>query len=146
MQYFFQPSFILEVKKLLKNNSYKDCENALIESVFKQNFEEIKVKCSALRLNPSGVNPIAKLRIGFETGKRSEYRLYVFVIIKEDKFYFSHLYPKTGTKGKSALKSKEETEIIRQLLEDVKNDKAIKVFFHPNLNKICYMSNQEIVF
>ncbi len=122
MQYFFQPSFISEVDKLLKNNSFKDCENALIEGVFRQKPEDIKVKCSALRLNPSGTNPIAKLRIGFETGKSSAYRLYVFVVLKDDKFYFSYIYPKTGTKrkSKSALKGKDEKEIIKQLLVDVK--------------------------
>ena len=91
MQYFFQETFIKKVKKLLKNNSYKNCEDAIIQDIFKSSFEEIKTNCSAKRLNPDAKNPIAKLRISFNSGKSSSYRLYVFTIIQDKKLYFAYL-------------------------------------------------------
>ena len=114
MQYFVKESFVSTVNKLLKNNSYQDCEKAIIENVFNVSSENLFALCSALRLNASPETPIAKLRINFNKGKSSSYRMYVFALIKNEEIYFAHIYPKTGTKNQAALGAKEEKSIIKE--------------------------------
>lgn len=146
MQYFVQETFVTKVKILSKNNSYKDCENAIIESVFKVTPESLLALCSAQRLNTSSQNAIAKLRISFNAGKSSSYRIYVFALIKDEHVYFAYIYPKTGSKSQAALDTKEEKTIIRELLENYKANKFSEVFLNTASNKICYSSSKEYVF
>jgi hypothetical protein len=138
MQFFFQQSFIKSIQKLLKKKAYRDCEAALIKSIFELSDEEIFSKSEAYRVNPSGKNPIAKLRVASNKGKSSSYRLYVFVVIRNGKINFGHLYPKTGPKSQEALSAKEENEVIKSLLNDVKSDALHEVFLDRQKQKICY--------
>lgn len=108
MKFFFQKGFISEVKKLLKKNSYRDCEKAIIDDVFKLESDNLLAQCVAYRLNPNARNPIAKLRAGSKQGKSSSYRIYLIAISVENNYYFGHIYPKQGVYGKNSLKSKEE--------------------------------------
>lgn len=142
MQFFFQQTFIDSIKKLLKKKSYRDCESALIKSIFELSDEEIHAISEAYRLNPSGKNPITKLRVAADKGKSSSYRLYAFVIIKDGNFYIGHLYPKTGPKGKEALTEKEEIEVIKSLLKDVKSKNYSEVFLDQQKQKICYSKDK----
>lgn len=146
MQYFIQEAFINTVDKLAKNNSYEDCENAIIENIFKVSPDGLFAMCSAMRLNASPHAPIAKLRVNFKKGKSSSYRMYVFALIKNEEIYFAHIYPKTGTKNQDALSSKEEKSIIKELLENYKTQKFSEVFLNNESNKICYLSTKENVF
>lgn len=146
MQYFVQESFVNTVEKLLKNNSYQDCEKAIIENVFKVSPENLFALCSALRLNASPETPIAKLRINFNKGKSSSYRMYVFALIKNEEIYFAHIYPKTGTKNQAALGAKEEKSIIKELLENYKEQLFLEVFLNKENSKICYSLTNENVF
>lgn len=145
MQYFFQEKFIATIKNLLKKKSYKDCELALIKGIFKSTREELFTNCSANRLNASAKNPIVKIRISGDKGKRSSYRLYFFAIIKEEKLYFGHLYPKIGSKGQITLSQKEEKNIISSLLNDIKEGTTMEVYLDNSKNKICYRSNTKTV-
>lgn len=145
MQYFFQDSFIATVKSLLKKNSYKDCEEALIAHVFKPNAEEFLEQCSGFRLNPDAKNPIVKLRIAYNKGKSGSYRLYFFVIKKKEKLYFGHLYPKFGKKGRQALNHQEEKEVINSLLIAAKSNALAEVYWDVAKNKICYCSTNKKV-
>jgi len=142
MQYFFQQSFIKSIRKLLKKKSYTDCEAALIKSVFKLSEEKLFSISEAYRVNPSGKNPIAKLRVAGGRGKSSSYRLYVFVVIRNRKIHFGHLYPKTGPKGQEALSVKEENEVIKSLLNDVKLNSLQEVFLDRSKQKICYTKDK----
>ena len=146
MQYFVQESFVSTVDKLLKNNSYQDCEKAIIDNIFNVFSEILFAKCSALRLNASPETPIAKLRINFNKGKSSSYRMYVFALIKKEEIYFAHIYPKTGTKNQAALGAKEEKSIIKELLENYKEKLFLEVFLNKENSKICYYSTNENVF
>ena len=141
MQYFFQENFIATIKTLLKKKSYKDCELAIIKGIFKPTKEELFANFTANRLNASAKNPIVKIRISSDKGKRSSYRLYFFAIIKKEQLYFGHLYPKTGSKGQTALSQNEEKNIIRSLLSDVKEGATMEVYLEKSKNKICYCSN-----
>jgi hypothetical protein len=146
MQYFVQESFIITVDKLAKNNSYEDCEKAIIENVFKVSSDSLFAMCSAMRLNASPKSPIAKLRVNFNKGKSSSYRMYVFALVKNEEIYFAHIYPKAGTKNQDALSSKEEKSIIKKLLENYKEKQFSEVYLNKDTNKICFISSQENVF
>lgn len=146
MKFFFLKSFISEVKKLLKKNSYKDCEKAIIKDIFKIESDDLLAQCVAYRLNPNAKNPIAKLRAGNEQGKSSSYRVYLIAIAIKNNYYFGYIYPKQGVYGKSALKSKEETKIIKDLLNDIKNDDVIEVKLNESKDKICLVSDNSELF
>jgi len=107
--------------------------------------EEFLTNCSANRLNPNAKNPIVKLRIAYNKGKSASYRLYFFAIIKEEKLYLGHLYPKTGAKGQEVLSKKEENEVIKSLLSDVKSGTTKEVYLDITKNKICYSFNNDEV-
>ena len=145
MQFFFQQTFIDSVQKLLKKKSYRDCEAALIKSIFNLSDEDIFSISEAYRLNPSGKNPISKLRVASDRGKSSSYRLYIFVIVKNEKVHFGHLYPKTGPKGKEVLTSSEEREIIKSLLEEAKLKTTREVFLDFGKQKICFVKTKKTV-
>ena len=146
MQYYFQDTFIKEVKKLLKKKSYKDCEKALIADIFNLSVEDIFANCSAFRLNAGAKNPIAKLRLSFDSGKSSGYRVYVFAMIVDEKIFFAYLYPKTGKYGQDSLSAKVEAAKIKSLLADIKSDKLEEVYLDKKQDKICYSSDKKKVF
>lgn len=146
MKFFFQKSFISEVKKLLKKNSYKDCEKAIIKDIFKLESDDLFAQCVAYRLNPNAKNPIAKLRAGNEQGKSSSFRVYLIAVAIKNNYYFGYIYPKQGVYGKNSLKSKEETKIIKNLLDDIKKDDVIEVKLNKSKDKICYCSDNKDVF
>lgn len=145
MRYFFQDTFVHTVKSLLKKNSYKDCEQALIAGVFSLSKVDLFAHCTANRLNKSGKNPIVKMRIAHKKSKRSSYRLYFFIIQRKDALYFGHLYPKTGNKGIVSLSVQEENEIIKSLLNDIKAKKLAEVYSDKAKNKICYSNDNTVV-
>ncbi|WP_335965770.1 hypothetical protein [Galbibacter sp. PAP.153] len=146
MKFFFQKSFISEVKTLLKKNSYKDCERAIIKDIFKLKSDDLLAQCVAYRLNPNAKNPIAKLRVGDEQGKSSSFRVYLIAIAIKNNYYFGYIYPKQGVYGKNALKSKEETKIIKDLLSDIKEDNVIEVKLNKDKDKICFVSDNKEIF
>ena len=146
MKFFFQKIFIKEVKKLLKKNSYKDCEKAIIKDILKVKPDDLFAQCIAYRLNPNTKNPIAKLRAGSEQGKSSSYRLYLIAVAIKNNYYFGYIYPKQGVYGKSSLKSKQETAIIKSLLKDIQKDNVLEVCLNKAENKICYKNNRTEIF
>lgn len=146
MKFFFQKSFISEVKKLLKKNSYKDCEKAIIKDIFILESDDLLAQCVAYRLNPNAKNPIAKLRAGDEQGKSSSFRVYLIAVAIKNNYYFGYIYPKQGVYGKSSLKSKEETKIIKNLLNDIKKGDVIEVKLNKSKDKICYVSDDKELF
>jgi len=146
MQYYFQDTFITEVKKLLKKKSYKDCEKALISDIFDLSVEDVLANCSAFRLNAGAKNPIAKLRISYDSGKSSGYRVYVFAMIIDEKLFFAHVYPKTGTYGQHSLSAKEEVLKIKNLLADIKSDNLAAVYVDKKQSKIYYAPNNKTIF
>jgi hypothetical protein len=148
MKFFFQETFIKEVKKLLKKTSYKDCEEAIIKDIFIINSDDVFDHCSAVRLNTSENNPIGKLRIAAEgKGKSSSYRLYLLALKVQDKMYFAYILPKTGVFGKSALTSKEQKVIIKNLLDCIKSDTKLKeVALSKSKDKIIYTKDNKNVF
>lgn len=146
MKFFFQKSFISEVKKLLKKKSYKDCEKAIINDIFILESDDLLAQCVAYRLNPNAKNPIAKLRAGDEQGKSSSFRVYLIAVAIKNNYYFGYIYPKQGVYGKNSLKSKEETKIIKNLLNDIKKGSVIEVKLNESKDKICYASDDKEIF
>jgi len=148
MQFYFQKSFIKEVKKLLKKTSYKDCEEAIIKDIFIVSSDEVFENCSSTRLNASKENPIAKLRIsGKEKGKSSSYRLYLLALKVKEKMYFAYIHPKTGVYGKESLSSKERKNIIKKLIEEIKKDEGLsEVSLNEAKDKIVYVDSKKPVF
>lgn len=147
MKFYFQSSFIKEIKKLQKKKSYDDCEEAIIKDVFIIDSEDIFELCSATRLNPSGENPIAKLRIcSDKKGKSSSYRLYLLALKVKENLYFAYLHPKTGVYGKESLTTKEKKDIIKNLLDDVKNNNLLEVCLNDKKDKIIFTKDNKEVF
>ncbi|GEQ87441.1 hypothetical protein ULMS_29490 [Patiriisocius marinistellae] len=149
MKFYFQKPFIKEVKKLLKKESYKDCEEAIIENLFLAEPEEIFEKCAASRLNTSSDNPFAKIRINSSSkgkGKSSSYRLYLMVFKVKGKMYFAYLHPKTGVYGKQSLNASERKEVVKTLIKNIKENNFEEVSLNDNKDKIIFNEGKKEVF
>lgn len=147
MKFYFQKPFIKEVKKLLKKDSYKNCEEAIIENLFKPDTEDVFERCSASRLNTSSENPFAKIRINSSTkGKSSSYRLYLMVFKIKDKMYFAYLHPKTGVYGKQSLNASERKKVVKTLMKNIKENNFQEVTLNVNKDKIIFTEDKKEVF
>lgn len=145
MFYFFDEIFIGQVKALLKKGSYQDCENAIIINIFDVPDSWLKDRSASLRLNPDPENPIFKLRISHKKGKRTSYRIYLFLLSKKNNLYFFYIYPKTGKLGKSNLQKEERKKAIKRLNNNIKNNSFMEVYLNTTNRKICYRSNDRAV-
>lgn len=140
MRYFFHPSFISEVRKLIRKSSYKDCEEAIINDVFKISPDDVFAHCSASRINTSPDNPLGKLRISSDhRGKSSSYRIYLLVLKVKDEMHFVFIHPKTGNKGYESISKKFQNKIIKETLRAIKEKNASEVKLNDKEDKIIYV-------
>lgn len=140
MDIFVTDEFIHEVKSILKNNSHCDCESALINSIFTQSIEEIKLNgCKRLGGNPEK-SPFLRKRIeGTSTGKSSGYRLYFWLMVMEENIYLLFIHPKTGKRSGSNLTTEKQNELVKTFISSRDNSTFIKVELKNN--KIVYTSD-----
>ena len=108
MSVFLDEHFIKTVKKLLKNKSHKNCEQALIKHIFNKDFDYLKKHCLARKLYGLNQKPIAKIRISYNSGKSSGYRLILMIFISEENIHLGYIYPKTGNSKKQKKKFRKD--------------------------------------
>lgn len=113
--------FELAVKKLRKNNSYKDVDELLISSLKNKNIDDFKNK--GTNLNRSQTHPYVKL----DVGGRSGFRLYYLAIVHEGSVYLGFIHPKTGSKGSSNTVNDARSELMSKLLSAIKSGNLSKV-------------------
>lgn len=99
MKLFCTKEIVDSIKKLEKNNSYKDLRRELY--LFFINAKKSNSYYSGTRLNGSSPNPFIKKRLEGSGG----YRLYFYIILTKKTLILSSIHPKTGKEGRENLSS-----------------------------------------
>lgn len=96
MKLFCIEEFKIQFEKLIAKKSYKDLEQDIIDFFFDKTMADV---CSGTRLNASNETPYIKKRLNGSGG----FRLYYYVLIKNDCLYLMFVHPKKGVYGSSIL-------------------------------------------
>ena len=115
MKIFCIEGFKLEFEKLLGKKSYKTIEEDIIDYFFDKDIEEL---CSGTRLNNSNDCPYIKKRLNGSGG----FRLYYYIIIKNDCLYLMFVHPKTGSLGSSNITDEHKASIYKDVLDSIKTN------------------------
>lgn len=120
MEIYCIEDFKVEYEKLLKKNSYKDIGDELISYFFDKNIDEL---CSGVRLNNSTETPYIKKRLNGRGG----YRVYYYVLIKNERIYLMFVHPKTGSLGSDNITDESKALLLKKVVECIKNQRVYKV-------------------
>ena len=115
MQIYCVEGFKLEFEKMLGKKSYKTIETDIIDYFFDRTIEEM---CSGTRLNNSNDCPYIKKRLKGSGG----FRLYYYIIIKNDCLYLMFVHPKTGSLGSSNITDEHKVSIYKNVLDSIKTN------------------------
>jgi len=120
MEIYCLPGFKKVYEKLLKNNSYTNLTQEIINCFHEKNFSDC---LTGRNLNQSAVSPYIKKDIGGRGG----YRLYYLALTKQNKIYFGFVHPKTGADGSTNTKDEYRAELIKSILDAIQNDDLLRV-------------------
>jgi hypothetical protein len=120
------PTFIDEVRRLLRSNDHTDCERVLIETVYKATLEEVIQGGSAKRLGGGPNTPFIRRRMeSHGKGKSSGYRLYLWAFKVENDIYLLYLHPKTGRRSATNISTEFQKELVVEFKKFKDNMKMV---------------------
>jgi hypothetical protein len=126
-----------EYEKLIKNNSYRDLKQQIIDNFFEKEFSEL---CSGTRLNHCKEEPYIKKRIKGSGG----YRFYYLLIIKDSNVYLMFVHPKTGKFGSENIDEGYKAEVYKTVLQCIEEDDLFVVDKCPKTNNLLFIPTEEI--
>lgn len=130
MEIFCTNRFFEEFSKLIGSNSYSDLESEII-SYFLTPIS-INDVLSGSRLNGQAENPYIKKRLGGKGG----FRIYFYIVIKDQNVYLNFVHPKTGKLGFEALDDDAISKFYKDVLEAIKSETLFSVKKNENGNGI----------
>lgn len=138
MNVFCLSRFIKSINELKDKKQYRDIEKNVIEYFFDKEDKDISEVLSGTRLNGSDNNPYIKKRFNGSGG----YRLYYYLVVKDNNAYLMFIHPKTGPNG-----SDNTTEVARKLfykevLDAIQSDDLYKVSL--DKEKMCLLYDKVI--
>jgi len=111
------PDFITEVRKILKSKAHADCENALIESIYKKTMDEIVQVGSTKKIGGTNETPFVRKRLeGAGTGKSGGYRLYFWAFKVDDEIHLLFIHPKTGRRSSTNITSEYQKQLAKDFV------------------------------
>lgn len=112
--------FKLEFEKLISKKAYKDLEKEIIDFFFDKNVADIS---SGTRLNGNDHTPYIKKRLSGKGG----FRVYYYLVIKNDCVYLMFVHPKTGPMGSPNITDESKAFIYKKVLDCIKDDNLYKL-------------------
>lgn len=128
---FATPEFKKEYDKIIKNNSYKDFTQDIINSYFGKEFD---VCLSGTRLNGNSINPFIKKRINGSGGGR----LYLLAVISKESIYFTFLSPKSGSYGSDNLTDEKIAELLETVYACIKKSDLFTITASENNRDLIF--------
>lgn len=117
MRIFMSPDFIDEVRKILKSKAHSDCEQVIIEAIYKKGMNDIVQVGSTKKIGGSNDTPFIRKRLeGAGTGKSGGYRIYFWAFKVDDEIHLVFIHPKTGRRSSTNLSADGQ----KQLKDDFK--------------------------
>ncbi|WP_439557583.1 hypothetical protein [Dyadobacter sp.] len=130
MRIFCTAEFEKIFKKLSKKNAYSDLEKEIVDYFFA---EEIDFS-SGRRLGGHAGNTYIKKRLGGSGG----YRAYFYIIVKDESLYLMFLHPKTGPEGSPNITDEAKTQLLKDLISDIKLGKLLSITKHDSKKKLIF--------
>lgn len=115
MQIFCLEDFKREIQKLTKNNSYSSLEKDIINYFFNKTGEELN---NGIILNASLTTPYIKKRLEGSGG----FRVYFYLIIKNNCLYLLYIHPKSGKYGSSNVSNEAKKGLLKKVIAALKTD------------------------
>lgn len=113
MRVFMSPTFIKEVRKLLKSKDHADCEQVIIESIYNRTLEEVIQGGTTKKLGGGPDTPFVRRRMQSQgKGKSAGYRLYLWAFKIEDDIYLLYIHPKTGRRSAANISPEYQKELV----------------------------------
>lgn len=130
MKIFCTAEFEKIFKKLSRKNAYRDLEREIIDYFF---VEKIDFS-GGRRLGGHAENPYIKKRLGGSGG----YRTYFYVIVKDNNLYLMFLHPKTGPDGSPNITDDAKTQLLKDLILDIKLGRLLSVTKHETKKQLIF--------
>ncbi|TLV03427.1 hypothetical protein [Dyadobacter luticola] len=130
MKIFCTVEFEKIFKRLAKKNAYRDLEKEIIDYFFAEHIDLAGGK----RIGGHPENPYIKKRLSGSGG----YRTYFYIIVKEDNLYLMFLHPKTGPDGSPNITDNAKTELLKNLISDLKTGRVLSVRMDENKQKLVF--------
>lgn len=125
MEIFCLEDFKVEFDKLKKKNSYSSIESDIISYFFDKELSQLM---SGTRLNNSDKTPYIKKRLNGSGG----FRIYFFVLVKDEKIYLMFIHPKTGSLGYENITDESKALLYKKVLESIKTNNLYKITVDKN--------------
>ncbi|WP_138476996.1 hypothetical protein [Dyadobacter bucti] len=130
MKIFCTAEFEKIFKRLSKKNAYRDLEKEIVEYFFAENIDF----SGSRRLGGHAENPYIKKRLGGSGG----YRAYFYIIVKDNSLYLMFLHPKTGPDGSTNITDEAKTQLLRDLISDIKSKRLLCVTKHESKEQLVF--------
>lgn len=130
MKIFCTAEFEKIFKKLSRKNAYRDLEREIIEYFFAEKIDF----SGGRRLGGHAENPYIKKRLGGSGG----YRTYFYVVVKQDNLYLMFLHPKTGPDGSPNITDDAKTQLLKDLILDIKLGRLLSVTKHETRKQLIF--------
>ncbi|WP_439582002.1 hypothetical protein [Dyadobacter bucti] len=130
MKIFCTAEFEKIFKRLSKKNAYRDLEKEIVEYFFAENIDF----SGGRRLGGHAENPYIKKRLGGSGG----YRTYFYIIVKDNSLYLMFLHPKTGPDGSTNITDEAKTQLLRDLISDIKSKRLLCLTKHESKEQLVF--------
>ena len=105
---------------MITKKSYKDLEQDIIDFFLDKTIADV---CSGTRLNASNETPYIKKRLNGSGG----FRLYYYILIKNDCLYLMFVHPKKGVYGSPNITDESKSYLYKQVLHCIKENEVFEV-------------------
>ena len=138
MNVFCLNRFIKSINELKDKKQYRDIEKSVIEYFFDKEDKDISEVLSGTRLNGSDNNPYIKKRFNGSGG----YRLYYYLVVKDNNAYLMFIHPKTGPNGSDNTTEAARKLFYKEVLDAIQSDDLYRVSL--DKEKMCLLYDKVI--
>lgn len=120
MDILCSPDFYTEYNRLIKHKQYQDLPSIVGDYFFDKTIDQLK---SGTRLNGSSPVPFIKKRLEGRGG----YRVYYYLILKDDYAFLSFIHPKTGPAGSENITPETQKKLSNDIVTYLSNQDYYKI-------------------
>ncbi len=138
------PTFIKEVRKLIRSKGHSECESLLIHSVYTGSCDEVIQGGTAKKLGGGLNTPFVRRRIlAKDAGKSSGYRLYLWAFRTQDEIHLLFIHPKVGRRSATNITAEYQRELVKEFKKFRDNDQMVLTGLSDDGRKIVNRQNRD---
>jgi hypothetical protein len=138
MKLYCVEDFKSAVENLQKSKPYRDIQKTVIEHFCNKEISEIS---NGTNLNNNTVTPYIKKRLNGSGG----YRIYYYLIVKDDRSYLMYIHPKTGPEGSDNVTTEGRTLFLKNVLDAISTNNLYEVTCNKEKTKLIFEKIEDTV-